>query len=104
MPEMLTTSLSKAKSFIKSRGLLKKRKQQAKIESFVLNVGFPGGASNKELAYQCRRHRDKGSIPGSGRSPGGGHGSPFPVFCLKNYMDKGACWAIVHGVTRVRHD
>ena len=58
MPEMLTTSLSKAKSLIKSRGLLKKRKQQAKIESFVLNVGFPGGASNKELAYQCRRQED----------------------------------------------
>ena len=32
--------------------------------------------------------RDAGSIPGLGRSPGGGHGSPFQFSCLENPMDK----------------
>ena len=36
--------------------------------------GFPGGTSDKEPAFQCRRHRDAGSIPEPGRSSGGGHG------------------------------
>ena len=40
-------------------------------------MGFPGGTSGKEPACQSRRHRDKGSILGSGRSPGGGHGNPL---------------------------
>ena len=34
--------------------------------------------------------RDAGSIPGSGRSPGGGHGNPLQYPCLKNPMDRGA--------------
>ena len=38
-------------------------------------VGFPGGISGKESACHCRRLRDTGLIPGSGRSPGGGHGN-----------------------------
>ena len=37
-------------------------------------LGFPGGASDKEPACQGRRHRDKGLIPGLGRSPGVGNG------------------------------
>ena len=37
--------------------------------------GFPGGASGKETACQCRRKRDEGSIPGLGRSPGVGNGN-----------------------------
>ena len=43
--------------------------------------------------------RDEGSIPGSGRSPGGGRGNPFQYSCLENPMDKGAWWARVHKVT-----
>ena len=38
--------------------------------------------------------RDLGLIPGSGRSPGGGHGNPFQYCCQENPMDKGAWWAI----------
>ena len=34
--------------------------------------------------------RDMGLIPGSGRSPGGGHGNPLQYSCLKNPMDRGA--------------
>ena len=42
--------------------------------------------------------RIAGSIPGLGRSPGGGHGSPFQYFCLENPMDRGAGPATVHRV------
>ena len=46
--------------------------------------------------------RDTGSIPGSGRSPGGGHGNPLQYSCLDNFMDRGAWWATVHGVAKSR--
>ena len=42
--------------------------------------------------------RDMGSIPGSGRSPGGGHGNPLQYSCLENPMDRGAWRAVVHRV------
>ena len=45
-----------------------------------------------------------GSIPGSGRSPGEGNGNPLQYSCLENPMDRGAWWATVHGIIRVRHD
>ena len=41
-----------------------------------------------------------GSIPGSGRCPGGGHGNPLQYSCLKNFMDRGAWWATAHGVAK----
>ena len=44
---------------------------------------------------------DLGSIPGSGRSSGGGNGNPLQYFCLENSMDKGTWQAIiVHGVAK----
>ena len=43
-------------------------------------------------------------IPGSGRSPEEGSGNPLQCSCLGNPMDRGAWWATVHGVPRVRHD
>ena len=42
---------------------------------------------------------DTDSIPGSGRSPGGGNGNPVQYSCLENPMDRGASRATVHGVT-----
>ena len=42
--------------------------------------------------------RDLGLIPGLGRSPGAGNDSPLPFSCLGNPMNRGAWWAIVHGV------
>ena len=42
---------------------------------------------------------DMGSIPGSGRSPGGGHGNPLQYTCLENPKDRKAWRAMVHGVT-----
>ena len=43
---------------------------------------------------------DTGSIPGSGRSPGGEHGNPLQYSCLGNPVDAGAWWATAHGVTK----
>ena len=43
---------------------------------------------------------DLGSIPGLGRSPGEGHGSPLQYSCLENLMDRGACQAMVHRFTK----
>ena len=44
--------------------------------------------------------RDTGSIPGSGRFPGEGHDNPLQYSCMNNPMDRGALWAMVHGVTK----
>ena len=43
---------------------------------------------------------DLGSIPGLGRSPGGGNGYPLQYSCLENSMDRGAWKAMVHGATK----
>ena len=56
--------------------------------------GFTGGLDCKETACNAG---DPGSIPGFGRSPGGGHGNPFQYSCLGNPMDKRAWRARVHG-------
>ena len=42
--------------------------------------------------------RDAGSIPGSRRSPGGGHDNLLQYSCLENPMDRGAWWVTVHVV------
>ena len=44
--------------------------------------------------------RDAGSIPGSGRSPGGENGYSLQYFCLENFMDRGAWWTTVHRVAK----
>ena len=44
--------------------------------------------------------KDVSLIPGSGRSPGGGHGNPLQYSCLENLMDRGAWWATVHRVAK----
>ena len=43
---------------------------------------------------------DLGSIPGSGRSPGEGKGSPLQYSCLENPMDRGTWWPTDHGVMK----
>ena len=60
----------------------------------------PGGAVVKNLPANTGDTRDAGSIPGSRRSPGTGNGNPLQYSCLENSMDRGARWAIVHGVTK----
>ena len=55
-------------------------------------VLFPSGSDGK-----CER---PGLIPGLGRSPGGGHGSPLQYSCLENPTDRGAWRAAVRGVAK----
>ena len=57
-------------------------------------LGFPDGLDSKE--FTCNAE-DLGSIPGLGRS---GHGNPLQYSCLEKPMDRGAWWAIVHGVAK----
>ena len=54
----------------------------------------------KNPPASARDIRDMGSIPGSGRSPEGGHGHPLQYSCLENPMDGGAWQAIVHEVAK----
>ena len=42
------------------------------------------------------------SVPGSGRSPGGGHGNPLQYSCLEHPMDRAAWWATVQRVTKIQ--
>ena len=60
-------------------------------------LGFPGGSEGKASACNVG---DSGSIPGSGRSPGGGNGHPLQHSFLENPMDGGAWWTTVHRVTK----
>ena len=63
-------------------------------------MSFPGGTEVKNPPANAGDTKDVGSIPGLGRSLGGGNGNPFLYSCLKNAMDRGAWWATVHGVTK----
>ena len=58
-------------------------------------MGFPGSSVVKNLPASAG---DVGSIPDLGRSSGGGNGNPLLDSCLENSMDRGAWWAIIHGV------
>ena len=55
----------------------------------------PGASDSKESACNVGY---PGSIPGSGRSPGEGHGNPLQYSCLENPMDGGEWWVTVHRV------
>ena len=52
------------------------------------------------LKESARNEGDLGSIPGLGRSPGGGHGNPLQCSCLENPMDRGVWRATGHGVSK----
>ena len=60
-------------------------------------LDFPGVSVVKNLRANTG---DAGSVPGSGRSPEGGHGHPLQYSCLENSMDREAWRATVHGVTK----
>ena len=62
--------------------------------------GLPQMLSSKESTGNAGAAGDVGSIPGLGRSPGGGNGNPLQYSCLGNPVDRGAWQATVHGVTK----
>ena len=45
--------------------------------------------------------RDMASVPGLGRSSGGGHDNPLQYSCPENLMDRGAWQATVHRVSKL---
>ena len=61
--------------------------------------GFPGGSVSKESTCNVG---DTGSVSGSGRSSGGGHGNPLQYYYLENPMDKGAGQITVPRITKSR--
>ena len=68
-------------------------------EEIYIKIGFSGGAGGKESPAIAGV---VSLIPGSGRSPGGGHGNTLQYFYLENSMDSGAWWDTVHGFTKSR--
>ena len=62
--------------------------------------GLPWWLSGRESAYNAGTAGGAGSIPGSGRSSGGGHGNPLQCFCLENPMDRGAWPQAVYRVAK----
>ena len=73
--------------------------QNKKLKNIVpfMCLGFSRCSAVKNPPTNAR---DLGSIPGSGRCPGGGKGNPLQYSCLGNSIDRGAWWAKVHGVTK----
>ena len=74
----------------------------------MLNVMFgqcytslPGFLAGSAVKNSPANAGDMSLIPGSGRSPEEGNSNPLQYSCLGNPMDRGAWWAIVHGVARV---
>jgi len=60
---------------------------------------MPRWLSSKESTCGAR---DTGSMPRSGRSPGGGNGKPLQYSCLENPMDRGVWWVTFDGVAKSR--
>ena len=94
--------------------LYKESACSARDPSFILGsgrspeegVGYPLQYSWASLVAQMEKNtstynaEDLGSTPALGGSPGKGKGYPLHYSCLENSMDKGAWWAIVHGVCK----
>ena len=75
------------------------------VYSYLISSDFIREASQvvlmvKNLPASAGDVRDVGSVPGSGRCPGGGHGNPLRYSYLEDPMDRGASRATVHRVTK----
>ena len=74
----------------------------AALSRGTASMGFPAGAAVNSPPASEGDARDAGSVPRSGRPPGGGNGNPLQYSCLGNPMDRGACWATVLGVAKIQ--
>ena len=63
-------------------------------------IGFSGSLAIKNLPAKVG---DLGSMPGFGRSPGGGNSNPLQYSCLGNRMDRGVWWAADRGIAKKRN-
>ena len=70
--------------------------KKLKLTRSMKTYGAPLGSDGKESVCNAG---DSGSIRGSGTLPGEGNGYPLQYSCLEDSMEKGARWAIIHGVT-----
>ena len=61
---------------------------------------FSGDTRVKNPSADAGDARDESLIPELGRSSGEGNGNPFQCSCPDNSMDRGAWWALVHGVAK----
>ena len=98
---ILIISSSRKKSFWRN-GMISFLSMSYRISfGYVWKKCFPGGSVGKESTCNAE---DAGSISGSGRSPGGGHGNPLQYSCLENSQteEPGGLQSI--GLQRVGHD
>jgi len=87
----------KSSRIMEARGVLTRHWKGKKASPF--DKWLPNRSVGKEASYNAGDTGDLGSIPGSGRSPGGGNGKSLQYSCLENRMDRGAWWARIHRVT-----
>ena len=74
---------------------------QKKLVASTFYEGFPGGSAVENLPANARHKGNMSLIPGLERSPGVGNENTLQYSCLGNAKDKGAWWAIVHGVSEL---
>ena len=67
---------------------------------YMASPRFPWWLGGKEFACNAGSTGGAVSIPGWGRSPGVGHGSPLQYSCLENPVDRKAWWATVQSVAK----
>ena len=67
------------------------------LDTVIVTICFPDGLVVKNPPAKAG---DESSVPGLGRSPGEGNGSPLQCSYLENPVDRGAWWATVHRVTK----
>ena len=67
---------------------------------YIITRAFQVVLVVKNPAVNTEEIRDVGSVPGSGRSPGAGHGNQLQYSCLENPMYRAAWQATVHKVTK----
>ena len=81
-PNFVTFSGHQVENFLFLQELIAAGKDSLwKCQVVTVGLGFPGGSDGKEPTCNSG---DSGSIPGLGRSPGGGHGNPLQYSCLEN--------------------
>ena len=87
-------------------GVAQSRTQLKRLGSsgVASHIGFPGSPVVKNTPVSARYVTDMGSVPGSGRSPGGRNGNPLQHSCLENPRGRGAWWLQSMLSQRVGHN